>query len=208
MVIVTGVNYFSVRLSGAIQVLMTALKILTVLLIIVGGLLFGAKHAAQPISMGASLGLGTFGALLTALVPAMWAYNGFNDLGDLGEEIKEPGKNIPRSILLGLAVVGALYLLVNFTYFRVLPFSVAATSPIASDAVQSFAGSRGAVWLTLAMALSALGALHVVILTGARVHSRWRGTESSSDSRHGFILRRTLPPALFSSSARSQHYLP
>ena len=89
VVIVTGVNYFSVRLSGAIQVLMTALKILTVLLIIVGGLLFGAKHAAQPISMGASLGLGTFGALLTALVPAMWAYNGFNDLGDLGEEIKE-----------------------------------------------------------------------------------------------------------------------
>ena len=67
-------------------------------------------------------------------------------------------------------MVGALYLLVNFTYFRVLPFSVAATSShIASDAVQSFAGSRGAVWLTLAMALSALGALHVVILTGARV---------------------------------------
>ncbi len=128
------------------------------------------RIAAQPISMGTSLGLGTFGALLTALVPAMWAYNGFNDLGDLGEEIKDPGKNIPRSILLGLAVVGALYLLVNFTYFRVLPFSVATMSPhIASDAVQSFAGSRGAVWLTIAMALSALGALHVVILTGARV---------------------------------------
>ena len=110
VVIVTGVNYFSVRLSGAIQVLMTALKILTVLLIIVGGLLFGATHAAQPIALGGSIGLGTFGALLTALVPAMWAYNGFNDLGDLGEEIKEPGKNIPRSILLGLAVVGTLYL--------------------------------------------------------------------------------------------------
>lgn len=170
VVIVTGVNYFSVRLSGAIQVLMTALKILTVLLIIVGGLLFGATHAAQPIALGGSIGLGTFGALLTALVPAMWAYNGFNDLGDLGEEIKEPGKNIPRSILLGLAVVGTLYLLVNFTYFRVLPFSIAATSPhIASDAVQSFAGSRGAVWITIAMALSALGALHVVVLTGARI---------------------------------------
>ena len=170
VVIVTGVNYFSVRLSGAIQVLMTALKILTVLLIIIGGLIFGTTHATQPISGGMSLGLGTFGALLTALVPAMWAYNGFNDLGDLGEEIKEPGKNIPRSILLGLAVVGFLYLLVNFTYFRVLPFATAAMSPhIASDAVQSFAGSRGAVWLTIAMALSALGALHVVILTGARV---------------------------------------
>jgi len=100
----------------------------------------------------------------------MWAYNGFNDLGDLGEEILQPQKNIPRAILLGLAVVGSLYLMANITYFRVLSFaSAAASQHIASDVVQSFAGSRGAAWLTVAMALSALGALHVVVLTGARI---------------------------------------
>jgi APA family basic amino acid/polyamine antiporter len=170
VVIVTGVNYFSVRFSGAVQVLMTALKVITVLVIIIGGLFFGSKHAVESASVPISLGWGTFAALLTALVPAMWAYNGFNDLGDLGEEIVKPEKNIPRSILLGLATIGVLYLLVNITYFHVLPLSAAASSQhIASDAVQSFAGPSGATWLTIAMALSALGALHVVILTGARI---------------------------------------
>jgi APA family basic amino acid/polyamine antiporter len=100
----------------------------------------------------------------------MWAYNGFNDLGDLGEEIVQPQKNIPRAILLGLGMVGALYITANAVYLRVLPFVAAAGSThIASDAVQTFAGARGAEWLTIAMAVSALGALHVVVLTGARI---------------------------------------
>ena len=117
-----------------------------------------------------SLTLGTVGAVLTAMVPAMWAYNGFNDLGDLGEEILHPEKNIPRAIILGLLTVGGLYLLANVIYFRTLPFAVLAHSQhVASDVVQSFAGSRGAIWLTIAMAISALGALHVVVLTGARI---------------------------------------
>ena len=100
----------------------------------------------------------------------MWAYNGFNDLGDLGEEILRPQKNIPRAIILGLLTVGGLYLLANVVYFHTLPFAKLMQSQhVASDVVQSFAGSRGAAWLTVAMAISALGALHVVVLTGARI---------------------------------------
>src|SRR5207244_9721399 len=105
-----------------------------------------------------------------ALVPAMWAYNGFNDLGDVGEEIVHPQMNIPRAIILGLLTVGGLYLLANVVYFRILPFAeIAQSQHVASDVVRSFAGSRGAAWLTVAMAISALGALHVVVLTGARI---------------------------------------
>ena len=167
---VTAVNYFSVRLGGAIQILLTSLKMGTILVIVFGGILFGAKHVTPSTSQAAPLGWGTIGALLTALVPAMWAYNGFNDLGDLGEEIVRPQKNIPRAIIIGLLTVGALYLMANVVYFHTLPFAqVAASQHVASDVVQSFAGSRGATWLTLAMAMSALGALHVVVLTGARI---------------------------------------
>jgi len=166
----TGVNYFSVRMSGAIQVLLTSLKVCTIVLIVMGGLFLGHRSGVVASAPVAALGMGTIGALLTAMVPAMWAYNGFNDLGDLGEEITRPEKNIPRAILLGLFIVGGLYLSVNFVYFHVLPFATAAGSQhIASDAVQAFVGTRGAVWLTVAMAVSALGALHVVILTGARI---------------------------------------
>jgi APA family basic amino acid/polyamine antiporter len=175
VVAVTGINYLSVRLGGAIQVLLTSLKIGTILLIVVAGILFGKQHAlaAAPMITGQGLvpfNLGTIGAVLTALVPAMWAYNGFNDLGDVGEEILHPEKNIPRAIILGLLTVGGLYLLANVVYFRILPFAAVAQSQhVASDVVETFAGSRGAAWLTIAMAISALGALHVVVLTGARI---------------------------------------
>jgi basic amino acid/polyamine antiporter, APA family len=179
VVAVTAINYLSVRLGGAIQVLLTSLKIGTIVVIVVAGVLFGKYHAVAVSAATApgsgALGLGAFGwgtvgAVLTALVPAMWAYNGFNDLGDVGEEIQDPGKNIPRAIILGLLAVGGLYLLANVTYFRILPFAVIAQSQhVASDVVQTLAGTRGAVWLTVAMAISALGALHVVVLTGARI---------------------------------------
>lgn len=167
---VTAINYLSVRLSGDIQVLLTSLKVGTILLIVVGGVVLGAKHASETAPVFTGLGLGTIGALLTALVPAMWAYNGFSDLGDLGEEIRHPHRNIPLAIILGLFTVAALYLLANAVYFYILPFaSVAASPDVASEVVQSFGGSRGATWLTLAMVVSALGALHVVVLTGARI---------------------------------------
>jgi basic amino acid/polyamine antiporter, APA family len=180
VVAVTAVNYLSVHLGGKIQVLLTSLKMGTILVIVVAGVLFGKHHAIQSVhqiralgsatSAFGAFGLGSIGAVLTAMVPAMWAYNGFNDLGDLGEEIQHPEKNIPRAIILGLLTVGGLYLLANIVYFRILPFAVLAQSQhVASDVVKSIAGSRGAIWLTVAMAISALGALHVVVLTGARI---------------------------------------
>ncbi|MGB6884661.1 MAG: amino acid permease [Candidatus Acidiferrum sp.] len=175
VIAVTAINYLSVRLGGKIQVLLTSLKMGTILVIVVAGIWLGKPHAIAATHIVATSGLGFFslgaiGAVLTAMVPAMWAYNGFNDLGDLGEEIQHPEKNIPRAIILGLLTVGGLYLLANIVYFRILPFAVLAQSQhVASDVVQSFAGSRGATWLTLAMAISALGALHVVVLTGARI---------------------------------------
>jgi APA family basic amino acid/polyamine antiporter len=169
VVAVTAVNYLSVRFGGGVQILLTSLKVGAIVLIILGGFFLG-KPVAQAAAIAAPFGFGTIVAILTAMVPAMWALNGFNDLGDLGEEIIEPGKNIPRAIILGLLGVGTLYLLANVVYFRVLSFAdVARSQHVASDVVQVLAGPHGAAWLTVAMAISAFGALHVVILTGARI---------------------------------------
>jgi APA family basic amino acid/polyamine antiporter len=138
--------------------------------IVAAGVILGKHHASTAVAAVVPFGTGTIAALLTALVPAMWAYNGFNDLGDVGEEIQWPERNIPRAIIMGLLIVCALYLLANVIYFRILPFvTLAQSQHVASDVVQSLGGSRGAVLLTIAMAISALGALHVVVLTGARI---------------------------------------
>ena len=167
---VTAINYLSVRMGGAIQVLLTCLKMGTILGIVIAGILLGQQHVSQIAPVVTRWGWRTIGAVLTALVPAMWAYNGFNDLGDLGEEILHPQRNIPIAIILGLLTVGGLYLLANVVYFHALPLAeIAASQHVASDVVRSFAGSRGAAWLTVAMAVSALGALHVVVMTGARI---------------------------------------
>jgi len=169
IVVALGVNYLSVRMGGTIQVVLTSLKIGTILLIIVVGLLFGKVHVTEP-GPATALGMGTLRAFLTALVPAMWAYYGFNELGYLGAEIVNPQRNIPRAILLGLITVAGLYILVNIFYFHTLSFTqVAQSQHVASDVVRTFAGSWGAAVLTLAMAISAFGALHVMILTGARI---------------------------------------
>jgi APA family basic amino acid/polyamine antiporter len=172
VIAVTAVNYLSVKFGGGIQVFLTVLKTGTILLIVIGGL-FYTRYSPNDFPTTITVvptGLGIIGAVLTAMVPAMWAYNGFNDLGDLGEEITEPGRNIPRAIIFGLLSVMTLYLLANVVYFRVLPFTrVAQSMHVASDVVQRIAGPHGAAALTVAMAISALGALHVVILTGARI---------------------------------------
>jgi basic amino acid/polyamine antiporter, APA family len=170
VLLVTAINYLSVRMGGAIQVLLTCLKMGTILGIVIAGIFFGKQHGIDTVPLVTHWGWATIGAVLTGLVPAMWAYNGFNDLGDLGEEIVNPQKNIPVAIILGLLTVGGLYLLANVVYFHTLRFAeIAASQHVASDVVQSFTGSRGAVWLTVAMAISALGALHVVVMTGARI---------------------------------------
>ncbi len=170
IVVITAINYLSVSMGGAIQVLLTSLKVGAIVLIVVLGVALGKHAPAVAATLATPVGLGSLSAFLIALVPAMWAYNGFNDLGDLGEEILEPHKNIPRAIILGLFTVGGLYMLANVVYFHVLPFAQLAQSQhVASDVVQSFAGHAGAAWLTVAMAISALGALHVVELTGARI---------------------------------------
>jgi APA family basic amino acid/polyamine antiporter len=171
VIVVVAVNYLSVHVGGAIQILITLLKISAILVIVIGGITFSRTvHEASPVISGSSFSLHSLVTLLTALVPAMWAYNGFNDLGDLGEEISNPQKNIPRAIILGLLTVAALYIMANVAYFHVLPFaSIASSEHVASDVVRVFWGPRGATWLTIAMACSALGALHVVALTGARI---------------------------------------
>lgn len=175
VLVVTAINYLSVQMGGAIQVLLTCLKMGTIVLIVAAGILFGARHGIDTAALVTHLSegtirWGTIGAVLTALVPAMWAYNGFNDLGDLGEEIVHPQRNIPIAIILGLLTVGGFYLLANVVYFHALTFvQIASSEHVASDVVRSFAGSRGAAWLTVAMAISALGALHVVVMTGARI---------------------------------------
>ena len=167
---VAAINYFGVRTAGKVQVLFTGLKVTTIVVIValgfamrkVGGI--GAPANVVPLAHGG------IGAFLGALVPVMVAYNGFQTLSQVGGEIADPRKNIPRAAIFGVLGVVTLYSLINLVYFRVLGFSQVANSQhVAPDVVSVIAGRSGASWLTILMIISTLGTLHVIVLASSRV---------------------------------------
>ena len=167
---VTALNCLSVRFGGAVQILLGSLKVGAIAVIIAAaafatGRTLEARAAATVVHETSAVG-----ALLTAMVPVMWAFNGFQNLGYLGGEIRDPAKNIPRALFYGLLIVGTVYILLDVMYCRVLPFpQVASSGHVASDVVQALFGRNGATWLTVVMGISALATLHAVIMAESRI---------------------------------------
>jgi basic amino acid/polyamine antiporter, APA family len=169
IVLVTAINYLGVRTAGHFQVFLTSLKVAALVGIVILGLTLG-KLSAIHHTLITWPAQGNIGAVLTAMVPAMVAYNGFQTLGTLGGELSNPQRNIPRAAILGSLLVISLYVLVNWTYFHVLGFSrVAQSQYVASDAMAALIGNNGAKWITVAMIVSAFGSLHADFLTGPRI---------------------------------------
>jgi len=171
LVIMTVVNYLGVRLGGAVQVVLTFIKIASVMIVIgVAFFLSGnAVHPSDPI-WPAAAGAGVLGAFLGALAAALWAYDGWEDLNLVGSEVKNPERNFPLALVGGVGLVTVIYLLFSAACLRVLPFdAVANSSHIASDVVEFVAGRGAAFWVTVAMVISGIGSLNSSVLSGARV---------------------------------------
>jgi basic amino acid/polyamine antiporter, APA family len=166
----TGVNYLGVRLGGAVQVFLTAIKIVSVA-VVIGVALFAPAPSSQapdpvwPTVFHASV----FSAFLAALAAALWAYDGWEDLNLVGSEVQDPARNFPRALVGGVSFVALIYLLFSAACLKVLPFASVAASPhIASDVVEHVAGRGAAAWITVAMVISALGSMNSSVLSGAR----------------------------------------
>jgi len=158
-----------VRTVGRVQIFLTALKIATIIAILVLGVMANNPTSDRP-AFVESPAHGPMVAFLTALVPVMYAYNGFQNLGQLGGEVLSPKKNIPRAVIVGTLVVIVLYVTINWVYFHQLSVSqVAQSLHVASDTVARLLGGSAAKYFTLAMIVSAFGSLHASFLTGPRV---------------------------------------
>jgi len=170
ILLLTALNYLSVRSGGRIQLLATSLKVGAIAVLIALGFVSQRGDSANLLPSSMPIAAGAAGAFLAALVPIMWAYNGWHLLGPVGEEVENPGKNFPRALVFSMLAVMALYVLANWVYLRVLAFpGVAQSSHVASDVFQMLVGKGGAKWLTIAMMISGLGCLHINILAAARI---------------------------------------
>jgi APA family basic amino acid/polyamine antiporter len=112
----------------------------------------------------------TTAGFFAALVAALWAYDGWNNVGMVASEVKNPKRNLPLSLIGGSLAVMLIYLLANWAYFLVLsPGEVVAHKLVAAEMMRKFQGNAGANWVSVAAMISIFAALNGSILTGARV---------------------------------------
>ncbi|MEQ1906599.1 MAG: amino acid permease, partial [Pirellulaceae bacterium] len=173
----TGLNCLSVTFGGAVQSLLTALKVLMVLGL-AAGIFFLSPEASFANFHAASTEPVTWSAFGAAVLAALWAFDGWNNLPMAAGEVKNPSRNIPFALVVGTIAVILLYAIANASYFFALPFPEVVNSysvhhpealPVATKAAQGFIGSGGVALLSIALVISALGAMNGSILTSARV---------------------------------------
>ncbi len=179
----TVINCLGVRAGGTVQSLLMVLKIVAIVALIVFGL---SLVVPQPVTSVPELtpngGRGavftrytlSFGFLTTigaAMVPVLFAFGGWQTASFVSGEIREPQKNLPRALIIGVSGVVVLYLAVNFVCIRALGVSgLANTKTPASDVMRLALGSFGARAIAAGIAISTLGFLSQGMLTAPRVY--------------------------------------
>lgn len=188
IVLLTIVNIVGVRPGAVTQNVFTILKLLALGAVVVAGLVWsgaGSPAAApgeMPPSPGAAPG-GIIVAMGTALVPVLFSYGGWQQTNFVAEEIVNPRRNLPRALVLGVAIVAAAYLLANLAYLRVLgPDGLARSTAPAADVLATRFGTAGRIAITAGIAASTFGFLNLVILVTPRVYQAM--------ARDGLFFRR------------------
>ena len=175
--VLTWINTKGVRTGAGLSTGLMLLVLAGIIVIV----LFGSGSSQASLSAPFKLevvnaGPVTVSAIFTAMLAAFWAYEGWNSVGFLGGEIKEPHRNVPLSITIGLLIVISVYILVNITYLALLPIPklvdmhAAGSSIAAVEAVKTFWGERGVVFISLLILVTTLGCTHTTILSNARTY--------------------------------------
>ncbi|XP_051941737.1 b(0,+)-type amino acid transporter 1-like isoform X1 [Hippocampus zosterae] len=163
------VNCLNVRFSMSVQVFFMLAKVLSLAVIIVAGtvmLIRGHTENLQDSFENSNIGISPIGI---AFYQGLWAYDGWNNLNYVTEELKRPEVNLPRAVIIAISLVTGLYLLVNVSYLTVLtPKELISSNAVAVTWGNKVFGSWGWI-MSLAAALSAFGSLNGTFFSGGRV---------------------------------------
>jgi APA family basic amino acid/polyamine antiporter len=174
LALLTIINCFGVRAGSTTQNMFMILKLIAIAALVVFGLIVGSTLRSQGITASTNSSstiwnsLTAFGA---ALIPVQFAYGGWQTACFVAGEVREPRKNLPRGLLLGVLGVILVYLSVNFVCVHTLgPQGLAQTKTPASAVMRLALGENGARFIAAGIAVSTLGFLSQSMLTAPRVY--------------------------------------
>ena len=168
-VFITALNYIGVRKAGDFQFAFTVLKV---------GMIIGIAVVALMASSGSWSNFGTsfvgakggVAGFMAALVAALWAYDGWNDLNMVSEEIERPERSIPIALIAGVGLVAVLYMGMNAGIQRALPAEAIAHAAVPAAAASEAALGHFAITLvSIGMIISMLATLNGTVMSGGRV---------------------------------------
>jgi APA family basic amino acid/polyamine antiporter len=170
--ILTVINCLGVRVGSSVQSALMVLKILAIVALVGCGLLMTKEsHISFVPILDRPLSFGLLTAIGAAMVPVLFAYGGWQTSGFVAGEVREPQKNLPRGLLIGVAGVLTLYLAVNLVCLRVLGTDgLANTMTPASELMRHALGENGVPLIAVGITISTLGFLSQGMLTAPRVY--------------------------------------
>jgi APA family basic amino acid/polyamine antiporter len=192
ILILSFVNYLGVRQGSLLQTVVTASKLVAILLLLILVVLWG--KAAGLSSTPPAPPSAPFREFVLAVSAALFAFGGWHMVTYTAGETRDPVRTIPRALFIGTLTVTGVYLLLNAAYLYLLPIDrVIGSTRVAADAAQAVAGPRGASLISALVILSATGVLNGVILAGPRTYYamareklafQWLGS-----MRHAIVLQ-------------------
>jgi basic amino acid/polyamine antiporter, APA family len=167
--VLAAANYRSMAWGAWVQNVSTVAKVAALVVLALAILLFGDPGAgalAGPLELSPL----TWGGFGIALLAVMWTYDGWIDATYVAEEVRDPGRTLPRALAGGVLAVIAVYMVVNTAYLMAMPLEdMAASELVAADAAMAVFGPVGASLVAALVILSTFGALNGVTMTGPRV---------------------------------------
>ncbi|HRD01665.1 MAG TPA: amino acid permease [Candidatus Saccharicenans sp.] len=172
VIFLATVNYFGARQGGNLQNLLTVIKTAGIIGICVAVFFSGKGNPANFVNPGSGkFSLDLMSSFGIALIATFWAYKGWETATYSAGEVKNPEKNLPLGILIGLFGVIIIYLLANLAYLYVLPTSAIASSQrVAADAMMVAVGPLGASIICIIILFSILGSANQNMLCSPRVY--------------------------------------
>lgn len=170
IIVTTALNVAGVQQGKWAQNVLTAAKVLGLLCVIVAGIVFVTSHQ-QPARHQSSVTSHQSPLVGLAIIFVLYAYGGWNEAAYVSAELHDVRRNMTRALLYGIGIITGIYLLANFAYLNGLGLTgMSQSQAVAADLMRRVVGEGGANFVSLLIAVSALGGVNATVFTGARTN--------------------------------------